>query len=176
MATKRYREAVDAFLAAREAFTPASRSRRATRCRRSAGSTTRSGRFRTTSRGAAASSRAQHQSIQAAVPRNEDQIKTLQSCAAAAARGRCDAALAVFRARRRLFSYGGSRKLARAEYRAALKEKPDLGEGHLNLAVVCMLTGRLDEADSEVALAEKAGVKVPQGLKDEIQKRREANP
>ena len=39
-----------------------------------------------------------------------------------------------------------------------------------------MLTGRLDEADSEVALAEKAGVKVPQGLKDDIQKRREAKP
>ncbi len=39
-----------------------------------------------------------------------------------------------------------------------------------------MLTGRLDEADSEVALAEKAGVKVPQGLKDDIKKRREAKP
>jgi len=44
------------------------------------------------------------------------------------------------------------------------------------MAVVCMLTGRLDEADSEVALAEKAGVKVPQGLKDEIKKRRAPQP
>ena len=62
--------------------------------------------------------------------------------------------------------------MPRAEYRAALEQKPDLGEGHLNLGVVCMLTGRLDEAESEVALAEKAGVKVPQALKDDIQKRR----
>ena len=65
---------------------------------------------------------------------------------------------------------------AEREYRAALAERPDLGEGHLNLGVVCMLTGRLDEAESQVALAEKAGMRVPQGLKDEIQKRRAANP
>jgi hypothetical protein len=39
-----------------------------------------------------------------------------------------------------------------------------------------MLTGRLDDADREVALAEKAGLKVPQGLKDDIQKRRQPQP
>ena len=65
---------------------------------------------------------------------------------------------------------------AEQEYRAALEQKSDLGEGHLNLAVVCMLTGRLDEAEKEVALAEKAGLKVPQGLKDDIRKRRAPQP
>ena len=71
-------------------------------------------------------------------------------------------------------AYFRNQDLANAQksWRAAVEVKPDLGEAHLNLAVVCMLTGRLDEAEEEVALAEKAGLKVPQGLKDDIAKRK----
>ncbi len=63
---------------------------------------------------------------------------------------------------------------AEREYRAALEVNSGLGEAHNNLAVVYMLTGRLDEADKEVALAEKAGFKVHAGLKQDIEKRRGA--
>ena len=46
---------------------------------------------------------------------------------------------------------------AEREWRAALQVDPKLGEAHNNLAVVLMLTGRLDEAERELELAEKSG-------------------
>ena len=49
---------------------------------------------------------------------------------------------------------------------------PRSGDAHNNLAVVLMLSGRLEEAEREVRLAEQAGVEVNPRLKDEIRKRR----
>lgn len=63
---------------------------------------------------------------------------------------------------------------AEAAYRTALATDRHSGDAHNNLAVVLMLTGRLDEAEREVLLAEKAGVPVNPRLKDEIHKRRAA--
>jgi Flp pilus assembly protein TadD len=63
---------------------------------------------------------------------------------------------------------------AEREYRAALEVDSNVGEAHNNLAVLCLLSGRLDEADREVALAEKGGFRVPPGLKDDIRRRRGA--
>ena len=57
---------------------------------------------------------------------------------------------------------------AEREYREALKDEPNLGEAHNNLAVVCMLTGRYDEAEREVAAAEKAGFKVNPQFKQDL--------
>ena len=57
-------------------------------------------------------------------------------------------------------------------FRAALAVDPRLGEAHNNLAVVCMETGRYDEAERFVRSAEKVGFRVPQGLKEEIKRRR----
>lgn len=62
---------------------------------------------------------------------------------------------------------------AEREYRAVLQADPKSGDAHNNLAVVCMLTGRLDEAEREVALAEKAGVPVHPRLKEEIRRRKQ---
>jgi tetratricopeptide (TPR) repeat protein len=59
-------------------------------------------------------------------------------------------------------------------YREAINSKPDYGEAHNNLAVICMLNGRLDDAEKHVKLAEKGKFKVPQGLKDEIKARKKA--
>lgn len=61
---------------------------------------------------------------------------------------------------------------AEAAYRAALESDARSGDAHNNLAVVLMVKGRLDEAEREVQLAEKAGVPVSPRLKDEIRKRR----
>jgi Tfp pilus assembly protein PilF len=61
---------------------------------------------------------------------------------------------------------------AEEAYRAAVEVKPDLGEAHQNLAVVYMVTGRLDQAEREVELAEEAGLRVPSGLRKDIEKRR----
>lgn len=62
---------------------------------------------------------------------------------------------------------------AEREYQSALRDRPDLGEAHNNLAVLYMLTGRLDESFKQVALAEKAGFRVnPQFKKDLADKSR----
>jgi tetratricopeptide (TPR) repeat protein len=70
----------------------------------------------------------------------------------------------------------GSLDDAEREYRAALELDPGSGDAHNDLAVVLMLTQRLDEAEREVELAEKAGVPVKPRLKQEIEKRRRAPP
>jgi tetratricopeptide (TPR) repeat protein len=57
---------------------------------------------------------------------------------------------------------------AEREWRAALEVDPKIGEAHNNLAVVLMLTGRFDEAEREVELAEKSGHKVSEGFKDDL--------
>jgi Flp pilus assembly protein TadD len=57
---------------------------------------------------------------------------------------------------------------AEREWRAALQVDPKIGEAHNNLAVVLMLTGRFDEAEREVALAEKTGHKVSDRFKDDL--------
>lgn len=115
------------------------------------------------------------QSTQMAIDRNESQINTLRQLRH---RGGSEPqptphwlSLALGSA----YFRNGNMKKAEEAYQAALKVKPDLGEAHVNLAVVYMITKRLDEAESEVALAEKNGVKVPQGLKDEIAKRKKAS-
>ena len=69
-----------------------------------------------------------------------------------------------------------SGKLADAEeaYRSAIGADPKIGEAHNNLAVVYMETGRYAEAEKSVKAAERAGMRVPQALKDEIAKRKKS--
>jgi tetratricopeptide (TPR) repeat protein len=57
---------------------------------------------------------------------------------------------------------------AEREYLAAVKVRPKFGEAHNNLAVIYLKKGRVQEAEQEVTLAEKAGFTVPPGLKDAI--------
>jgi tetratricopeptide (TPR) repeat protein len=61
---------------------------------------------------------------------------------------------------------------AEREYRAALAVDPRLGEGHNNLAVVCLLTGRYPEADEHIRAAENAGFKVNRQLKEDLKNAR----
>jgi len=175
MATKRYSEAVDAFVAAREAFARGQQveaSNEMTMQRRLDDQIKALQDDVNTAQRMASGPGAQN--IQAAITRNQDQIKTLQSLRKRGGQGPLPTPHWLSLALGSAYFRTGNMADAEKEYRAALEEKPDLGEGHLNLGVVYMLTGRLDEADSEVALAEKAGVKVPQGLKDELKKRRAA--
>jgi Tfp pilus assembly protein PilF len=61
---------------------------------------------------------------------------------------------------------------AEKEYRAAVEVNPNFGEAHSNLAVVYLVTGRAAEADVEVKAAEKAGFRVNPKLKDDIAAKR----
>ena len=61
---------------------------------------------------------------------------------------------------------------AEREYLEAIKVAPKFGEAHNNLAVVYMLTGRTELAEREVALAEESGFKVNPKLKDDLKSRK----
>lgn len=61
---------------------------------------------------------------------------------------------------------------AEREYLEAIRVDPSFGEAHNNLAVVYMVTGRLDKAEQEIGLAEKAGFKVSDALKADVKKRK----
>jgi protein O-GlcNAc transferase len=177
MAAKRYPEAVEAFVAAREAFKQgqAAAAGDAMAMQRRLDDQIKALQDDVnTARGSVSGSNAAR--IQQAIDRNEDQIKTLQSLRKRGGDEPQPTPHWLSFALGSAYFRAGDLAKAEQEYRAALEQKPGLGEGHLNVAVVCMLTGRLDEAEKEVALAEKAGVKVPQGLKDDIRKRRAPQP
>lgn len=61
---------------------------------------------------------------------------------------------------------------AEREFRAVLARDPKSGDAHHNLALVCVLTGRVDEAEREMQAAIKAGVPAHPRLKEEIERRR----
>jgi tetratricopeptide (TPR) repeat protein len=60
---------------------------------------------------------------------------------------------------------------AEREYKIALEANSDSGETHNNLAVLYLLTDRVDLAQSEIKLAEQTGYKVNPGLKDDVNKK-----
>jgi tetratricopeptide (TPR) repeat protein len=62
---------------------------------------------------------------------------------------------------------------AEREYNEAIQANADSGETHNNLAVLYLMTGRVDQAEAAVARAEKTGFKVNPGLKQDIRKRRQ---
>ena len=57
---------------------------------------------------------------------------------------------------------------AEKEYKAAIDVNPNFGEAHSNLAVVYFVSNRLPDAEMEIKAAEKAGFKVNPRLKDDI--------
>jgi len=61
---------------------------------------------------------------------------------------------------------------AEREFKAAIRADRSVGEAHNDLAVVYMLTGRLEDADSEIKLAEKNGFEVNRDLKRELADRK----
>src|SRR4030095_8823482 len=68
----------------------------------------------------------------------------------------------------------GSLEDAERAYLEALKTNPDLGEAHSNLAVVYLKTNRIEQAWQQVLAAEKSGLSVHPGLKQDIESRRPA--
>lgn len=62
---------------------------------------------------------------------------------------------------------------AEREYKEAVRLDKRLGAAHNNLAVIYMLTGRLDEAEAEAKLAEKHGFKLNPQFKKDLKNARE---
>jgi tetratricopeptide (TPR) repeat protein len=60
---------------------------------------------------------------------------------------------------------------AEQNYRAALSVDGKMGAAHNNLAVICMLKGRLEEAEREMRAAEKTGFAVSSKFKQDLKQR-----
>lgn len=60
---------------------------------------------------------------------------------------------------------------AQAAFLEAVEIDPKLGPAHNNLAVMYMMGGRFEEAREEVRRAEKAGTRVPDAFKQELERR-----
>jgi tetratricopeptide (TPR) repeat protein len=66
----------------------------------------------------------------------------------------------------------GDREHAEVEWKAATDINPRLGEAHNNLAVIYMLTNRLELAEQEIKAAEKAGFRVNPQLKQDVKNKK----
>lgn len=66
----------------------------------------------------------------------------------------------------------GDREEAEIEWKAAIAVNPKLGQAHNNLAVIYMQSGRLDEAEQEIKLAEKSGFRVNPQFKEDLKKKK----
>ena len=68
----------------------------------------------------------------------------------------------------------GKMDLAETEWKTAAIANPKLGEAHNNLAALYLITSKLDDAQREVELAEKAGYHVHPRLKEDIKTARKS--
>jgi tetratricopeptide (TPR) repeat protein len=69
----------------------------------------------------------------------------------------------------------GKMDLAEKEWKEATVANPKLGEAHNNLAALYLMSQRLDDAEKELELAEKAGYHVRPRLKDDIKNARKSS-
>lgn len=95
------------------------------------------------------------------------QLERLKSRRAAGPPAELDLALGT------AYVHAGNLAGAERALRAAIAADPGSGDAYNNLAVVLMLTGRLDEAEQAVRVAEKRGVAVDPRLKQELRNRRQ---
>lgn len=68
----------------------------------------------------------------------------------------------------------GKLELAEEGFRAAIRRRGNLGAAHNNLAVTCMMTGRLEEARKEIRAAEEAGFYVSGRFKADLEEKERA--
>jgi tetratricopeptide (TPR) repeat protein len=175
MALKRYGEAAEAYLACREAIRQrasldhkdwAALERQRDDELRELQETVqavRSGVIKTTSR-------------DNMILRLEERIRVLEESRMRGSQGRFEIPAEVSMALGSAYFRQGLLSDAEEAWREAIKGNPKLGAAHNNLAVVCLKTGRLTEAEEELRRAEKAGFSVNPRLKDDLKKAREAAP
>jgi len=113
----------------------------------------------------------QNASYAATMVRIEDQIRDLEAVGKKGLERQVEAPAEFSLALGSAYYRAGALDDAEREYSAAIRARPSFGEAHNNLAVVYMLTGRLDEAKSEIGLAEKGGFKVSSELKTDLEQR-----
>jgi tetratricopeptide (TPR) repeat protein len=168
MATKRYPDALKAYLESREAF------KKATAAETLAG-TESDRRLRDQIQALKDNERnltrltGQNPGAQQTIDQIHEQIQQLESRKSRQAGATpppvpAGVSMAIGSAHFRLKDLANAEK----EYKAAIEVNPNFGEAHSNLAVVYLVTGRATEAETEVKAAEKAGFRVNPKLKEDI--------
>ncbi len=117
-------------------------------------------------------STARSPTVQATIDRYRDQIRELEGRLSRKSNGApppvpAGFSLAIGSAYFRLNQLADAER----EYQAAIEVNPRFGEAFNNLAVVYLLTGRVREADQAVQSAERAGFRVNPQLKADIKKK-----
>lgn len=111
--------------------------------------------------------------VSSAIDRNRENIRQLESRLGKSTDGATPPVPAgVSMALGSAYFRSNNIEAAEKAYVEAIKVEPTFGEAHNNLAVVYMITGRLDLAAKEIALAEQAGFKVNPKLKEDLRNRR----
>lgn len=177
MATKRYDQALRAYLDSRDAFKASIAADRF-----DAASVDRRLRdqlqvLKDYGRSLQRGSVTQSPTLAAAIDRNREQVRQLES---RLNRSLADGPMPVPAGLSMALgsAYFRTRDLANAEreYLEAVKADPVFGEAHNNLAVVLMMTGRYDDAAREIDLAEKTGFQVSEKLKEDLKARMKRRP
>ena len=173
MATRRYQDAVKAYLDSRAAFTAGIAAERFDgaamdrRLRDQLQAVKEYG--RTLQRG----SQTQNPGLAAAIERNREDVRQLEARLNRSTSGSAPPVPAgLSMALGSAYYRTQNVQAAEREYLEAIKVEPTFGEAHNNLAVVYMITGRYDQAEQEIALAEKSGFQVSPRLKEDLKSRR----
>ena len=102
------------------------------------------------------------------IVRLEQRLRTLEESRNRGAAARSGVPPTISFALGTAYLRAGSLEPAERELREALKQRPDYGDAHNNLAAVYVALGRWDDAAREVQLAEAAGAKVSPALKRDV--------
>jgi Flp pilus assembly protein TadD len=98
------------------------------------------------------------------------EIDMLQRARASRAMGAVETPPALSLALGSAYFRSGRLSDAEREYRAAIDVAPKMAESRNNLAVVLLLSGKPADAKEQIRLAEKAGFRVNEGLKQDVEK------
>jgi tetratricopeptide (TPR) repeat protein len=172
MATRRYDEAVKAYLDSRKAYLDGLSADRFDAAARERRLRDQLQAVREYGRTLQRRSAAQSPGLAAAIERNREEERQLEAQLSRSGTGQPQVPAGLSMALGSAYFRTQNLEAAEREYLEAIRADPKFGEAHNNLAVVYMLTGKYDLADQEIALAEKSGFKVNPRLKEDLRSRR----
>ena len=117
-----------------------------------------------------------HASETAIAMRMEERLRQLESMQHKDRSGEAMVPAGVYVALGSAYFRQGALRDAEREYRQAVQTDPKLGPAHNNLAVIYLMTGRVDEAEASMRLAEKNGFRVSPAFKEGVKAARNRTP
>jgi tetratricopeptide (TPR) repeat protein len=109
-----------------------------------------------------------HASETAIAMRMEERLRQLESMQHKDRAGESMVPAGVYVALGSAYFRQGALAEAERDYRQAVQIDPNLGAAHNNLAVIYLMSGRIDEAEASMKLAEKNGFRVSPAFKEDV--------